>query len=228
MPTETLIDPNQLSEQQLEDLLRQKRQAAAQDRKAYKDLVNTTVPDAVAKLIYVSTDLSAIKAETFAYFKDLLEMKATVYGVVDKQQSHTFSTDKYGITIGYRVNDGWDDTVSAGVQKVNTYIESLAKDPNSSKLVHSLFRLLKKDQKGNLRASRVLELKQMSEEYNDVNFTDGVNTILQAYKPVRTCWFIDAFYMNEAQQKIAIPLSMSAVDFPEGFEFDFLSAEEEA
>jgi hypothetical protein len=68
----------------------------------------------------------------------------------------------------------------------------------------------------------------MSEEYNDVNFTDGVNTILQAYKPVRTCWFIDAFYTNEAQQKIAIPLSMSAVDFPEGFEFDFLSAEEEA
>lgn len=65
----------------------------------------------------------------------------------------------------------------------------------------------------------------MSEEYHDVDFTDGVNTILQAYKPVRTCWFIEAFYINGAQQKVSIPLSMSAVDFPEGFEFDFLSTE---
>lgn len=227
MNADTLIDPNDLSEQQLEDLLRSKRNKAEQDRKAYKDLVNATVPGAVAKLMYVSNDLSAIKAETFAYFKDLLEMKAAVYGVVDKQQSHTFSTNKHGITIGYRVIDSWDDTVSAGIQKVNTYIESLAQDPNSAKLVNSLFRLLKKDQKGNLRASRVLELKQMSEEYHDANFTDGVNTILQAYRPVRTCWFIEAFYMNEAQQKVSIPLSMSAVDFPGGFEFDFLMAKEE-
>jgi hypothetical protein len=225
MTTETLINPNQLTEQQLEDLLRTKRNKSVQDRKAYKDLVQTTVPDAVAKLMTVSDNLSAIKSETFAYFKDLLKMKADVYGVTDNQQSHTFSTEKYGITIGYRVNDGWDDTVSAGIQKVTAYIDSLATDPSSAKLVKTIFRLLKKDTKGNLRASRVLELQKMTDDFHDVNFTDGVNTILQAYKPTRTCWFIDAYCMNEANEKVAIPLSMSSVDFPVGFEFDFLTAE---
>ncbi|MDI1278057.1 DUF3164 family protein [Methylobacter sp.] len=227
MTTETLIDPSQLTEQQLEDLLRTKRNKTVQDRKAYKDLVQTTVPDAVAKLMTVSEALSGIKSDTFAYFKDLLKMKADVYGVTDNQQSHTFSTDKYGITIGYRVNDGWDDTVSAGIQKVTAYIDSLATDPSSAKLVKTIFRLLKKDAKGNLRASRVLELQKMTDDFHDVNFTDGVNTILQAYKPTRTCWFVEAYFMNEANEKVAIPLSMSSVDFPEGFEFEFLTAETE-
>jgi hypothetical protein len=228
MATETLINPNELTEQQLEDLLRTKRNKSVQDRKAYKDLVQTTVPDAVAKLMAVSDNLSAIKSETFAYFKDLLKMKADVYGVTDNQQSHTFSTEKYGITIGYRVNDGWDDTVSAGIQKVTAYIDSLATDPSSAKLVKTIFRLLKKDAKGNLRASRVLELQKMTDDFHDVNFTDGVNTILQAYKPTRTCWFVEAYFMNEANEKVSIPLSMSSVDFPVGFEFDFLTADAEA
>lgn len=226
MNANTLIDPSKLSEQQLEDLLRTKRQKTEQDRKAYKELVNSTVPNVVTRLMTVSDDLSAIKAETFSYFRDLLGMKATVFGVIDDQQSHTFSTDKYSITIGYRVNDGWDDTVSAGIQKVTAYLESLAKDPNSTKLSHSLFQLLKKDKNGNLRASRVLELKQMSEEYANVDFTDGVNIIQNAYKPVKSCWFIEAFYINDAQQKVSIPLAMSSVDFPEGFSFDFSSADE--
>lgn len=225
-----MIDPSQLTEQQLEDLLRSKRQKVEQDRKAYKDLVNSTVPDAVTKLMDVSTLLSQIKGESFSYFKDLLKMKADVYGTPENkknpQQSHTFSTDKYAITIGYRVNDGWDDTVSAGIHKVNTFIESLAKDDDSSKLVHTIFRLLKKDAKGNLRASRVLELQQLSEEFHNADFSDGVKTILNAYRPVKTCWFIDASYMNEANEKVSIPLSISAANFPAGFEFDFLSTED--
>lgn len=223
MSTEPLIDPTELTEQQLEDLLRAKRQATEQDRQAYKDLVAETVPDVVAALLDASDELSQLKAKTFDYFKELLKMKAAVYGVTNNQQSHTFTTDKHGITLGYRVVDGWDDTVAEGIHKVNTFIESLAQDPNSARLVKTVFRLLKKDAQGNLRASRVLELKQMADEYHDVEFSDGVNTILQAYKPVRSCWFIEAYYMDNIQQKVPIPLSMSAVDFPEGFEFDFLS-----
>jgi len=233
MSTETLIAPSQLSVQQLEDLLQAKHKKTEQDRTAYKDLVGTTVPPAVKRLMDVSAMLVEAKKQTFEYFKNILEMKESVYSADKKkkkspQQSHTFSTDKYSITIGYRVNDGWDDTVSEGVYKVNAFIESLAKDEDSSKLVQTIFKLLKKDQKGNLRAGRVLELQQLAEKFHNAEFTDGVKTILDAFRPVRTCWFIEAFFINDNQEKVAIPLSISSVDFPAGFEFDFLSAEEEA
>lgn len=230
MSKETLIDPSQLSEQQLLDLLKAKQNQTDQDRQAYKDLVATTVPSAVQRLTEVSTLLIEAKQQTFDYFRGILELKASVYGVDKKdrknpQQSHTFSTDKHSITIGYRVNDGWDDTVSEGEEKVNSFIASLAQDANSAKLVQTIFKLLKKDQKGNLRASRVLELEQLAQEFNNAEFTDGVKTIRNAYKPVRSCWFIEAYTINEINEKVSIPLSISTVDFPEGFEFDFLSSE---
>ncbi|MCK9635985.1 MAG: hypothetical protein M0R41_06880 [Methylobacter tundripaludum] len=229
MNANTLIDPSKLSEQQLEDLLQAKRNKTEQDRQAYKELVGSTVPPAVKRLMDISMMLVEAKAQTFGYFKNILEMKESVYSTDKKsrnnpQQSHTFSADRYSITIGYRVNDGWDDTVSEGVHKVYTFIESLAKDEDSSRLTQAIFKLLKKDKKGDLKASRVLELKQLSEKFHNADFNDGVKTILDAYKPVRTCWFIEAFYINDNQEKVAIPLSMSAVDFPEGFEFDFLTA----
>lgn len=226
MLEQTLIDPNQLTEQQLLDLLQTRQKKTEQDRQAYKDLVTASVPTAVQRLIDVSAMLVEAKAQTFAYFKNILDLKASVYsGNKNQQQSHTFSTDQYSITIGYRVNDGWDDTVSAGEQKVNTFIESLAKDEDSAKLVQTIFKLLKKDQKGNLRASRVLELQQLAEKFSNAEFTDGVKMIRDAYRPVRTCWFIEAYYVNDKQEKVSIPLSISSVDFPEGFEFDFASPE---
>lgn len=225
MNAETLVDLNQVSEQQLKDLLRSKQQATAKSRRAYKDLVVETVPKVVADLVMVSRDLVTAKKNVFAYFQDVLKLKAEVFGVVGGQQSHTFSTDTCSITIGYRLGDGWDDTVTAGIAKVENFIASKAKDKESSQLVSGIFRLLKKDAKGNLQASRVLELKQMADEFNDANFSDGVNTILDAFSPVRTCWFIEAYYVDENQEKVSIPLSISAADFPDGFVFDFPSAE---
>ncbi len=227
MPNKNLIDPSSLTEQQLIELLAAKKQTVQDNRNAYKALINSTVPHAVGKLMQLSDSLSQTKKETFAYFKDVLELKAEVFGTKDKektpQQSHTFSTDKYSITLGYRTNDGWDDTVHEGICKVNTFIQSLAKDESSSKLVRTIFRLLKKDAKGNLRAGRVLELSKMSDDFHNADFTDGVKIIMDAYRPVRTCWFIEAFFINDNQDKVSIPLSISAVDFPNGFEFDFLS-----
>jgi len=226
MNAETLINPSQLSEQQLKTLLRTARKKTEADRKAYKKLVAETVPKVVTDLVMVSRDLVVAKKNVFAYFEDVLKLKAEAFGVTGDQQTHTFSTDTCGITIGYRVSDGWGDTVTAGIAKVENFIASRAKDKESSKLVNSIFRLLKKDAKGNLQASRVLELKQMADEFDDANFSDGVNTILDAFSPVRTCWFIEAYYVDENQEKVSIPLSISAADFPDGFVFDFPSAKQ--
>ena len=45
--------------------------------------------------------------------------------------------------IGYRITDGWDDTVNAGIAKVEKYISSLAKDTETAALVDMVFNLLK-------------------------------------------------------------------------------------
>jgi hypothetical protein len=97
----------------------------------------------------------------------------------------------------------------------------LAKDKETAALVSIVFNLLKKDAKGNLKGSRVLELQKLTKDFNDEEFTDGVNIIADSYKPVKSVWFIEAALINEDGSKTSIPLSMSSVEFSQGYTFNF-------
>lgn len=206
-----------LTAEELQAELDRRNQEKAEDRKAYKEIVSQELPQIVASLRALSQTISKVKLFAFENLKTLLDLKSKAYDVKDTQQSHTFSDDKGNtITYGFRIIDGWDDTVTAGIDKVREFISSLAKDEATGKLVHAVNQLLKKDAKGNLKASRVLELTKLAEEFNDLNFTDAVNIIRQSYKPQRSAFFIDASYTDRQGKKVNIPLSISAVDFPEG------------
>lgn len=219
------MDLSKLSSEDLKAEMQRRENKKEADRTAYKELVEQTVPKAIFKLCTASEIISNAKTEAFKMFEDALKLKAEVYGIKDKQMSHTFSDDKSEITIGYRITDGWDDTVNAGVAKVEKYISSLAKSPETASLVSIVFRLLKKDAKGNLKGSRVLELLQFAKEANDEELTDGVNIIADSYKPVKSVWFIDAALIGEDGKKTNIPLSMSSVDFSQGYQFNFNTEE---
>lgn len=208
---------SQLTPEDLTLEIKTRAEQKEDDRKAYKELVTTAVPELVGILQGLSQDLSIIKVTVFEGLKHLLDLKQDAYQVKQGQQSHSFSDDKgNGISYGFRVIDGWDDTVNAGIDKIKEVVESMAKDDNSAKLVTAVNKLLKKDAKGNLKSSRVLELRQLAEDFNDEKFTDAVKIIQDAYKPVRSAFFIEAYTTNAQGKKVYIPLSITSVDFPEG------------
>lgn len=219
------LTPEQ-KKQLAKELLAEEKQAKTkknEQREAYKALVEETVPRAISQLAQASEMLSQAKKNTFQFFENILEMKNEVYGMKEKQRSHTFSSEKGEITIGYRINDGWDDTVHAGIEKVRTFITSLSNSPETAALVEMVFDLLKKDANGNLKGSRVLELQKMTDKFNNEEFTDGVDIISKAFKPVRSSWFIEAYTIGDGGTKTNIPLNISAVDFAEGYKFEFFS-----
>ena len=218
---EAAVDLTQFSPAQLKAALAAQETKKDANRIAYKELVEQTVPKAIFKLASASEVLSNAKTEAFQYFENILQLKAEVFGVKEKQQSHTFSFEGGEVQIGYRINDGWDDTVNAGIAKVEKYISSLAKDAETAALVDMVFNLLKKDAKGNLKGSRVLELQKLTAKFNDEEFADGVDIISKSYKPVRSVWFVEAALIDENKNKTPIPLSMSSVDFSKGYQFEF-------
>lgn len=215
------VDLTKFSPAQLKAALQAQETKKDADRIAYKELVEQTVPKAIFKLALASEVLSNAKTEAFQYFEDILKLKSEVFGVKEKQQSHTFSFEGGEVQIGYRITDGWDDTVNAGIAKVEKYISSLAKDTETAALVDMVFNLLKKDAKGNLKGSRVLELQKLTAKFSDEEFTDGVDIISKSYKPVRSVWFVEAALIDENKNKTPIPLSMSSVDFSQGYKFQF-------
>lgn len=198
-----------------------------EDREAYKRLVEDAVPEAIFTLCAASEMISKAKTDTFRFFENILKLKADVYGIKENQQSHTFSVKGGEVTIGYRVNESWDDTANTGIAKVEKFISSLATDQKSASLVKVVFNLLKKDAKGNLKGSRVLELQKLTKEFDNEEFTDGVKIISEAYKPTRSVWYIEASLIDENGVKKTIPLSASAAEFTAGYSFDFYSDKEE-
>jgi hypothetical protein len=185
-----------------------------EDRETYKKLVSETVLNLWSELEAVSGRMMVAKGLVFESFEDALKLKKDAYGIKDNQQSYTFSTEdgKRSITIGHRIVDRYDETVTAGISKVKEYVKSLAKDEASAALVDTILNLLKPNKDGVLKASRVLELEKLANRVNNAEFTDGLRIIKEAYKPTKTCQFVTVKYKDEKGAEHTLPLSMSAID----------------
>jgi Protein of unknown function (DUF3164) len=199
----------------LKELQKEQEQEARlqkQTRKDYKEKVDKAVPKLFEKLWALSENISKVKTTVYNTLEGLVTQKGLAYNRQDQdQQTHSFSSldGSKTITIGYRVNDGWDDTVNIGIKKVTEFIQTLAKDANSKALVETILQLLSKDAKGNLKASRVLQLKKLSDSINNKEFADAIGIIEAAYKPVPTKQFVSLRYKDEIGNTVELPLSIT-------------------
>lgn len=197
---------------------KQKKEAAErrkQQREDYAVMVDDEVCTTIPILRELSGQIKTVKNTVFGNFEAILRMKSEVLGLTkDDQRSHTFTTSdgKYRLTLGVNTVDGYRDTVEDGIAMVKAYIESLAKDETSRALVNAVLRLLSRDQSGNIKASRVLQLRKMAEETGNERFIEGVQIIEESYQPAETKKYIRAEYKNDKGAWVAVPLGMTDVD----------------
>lgn len=197
-------------------LAKEKKAAEAKrksDREAYTALVDETIAAVMPELTNISEAIAQKKSAAAEAFRGALEMKAELFGVKDDQQSHTFTNSEgtMRITIGHYMLDNYRDTVNEGIAMVKMYIESQARDDASRALVKAILRLLSRDEAGNLKASRVLQLQKMAEETGDERFIEGVRIIQESYQPTPSKDYIRAAVRDESGAWVPIPLSMTDV-----------------
>ena len=199
---------------QLEAEEKAEKARVQQERENYKSIVDAWVEDKVKKLQNVSSILMTEKADIFATAQTIIDMKDDLFKAKSDRKSDTFSTSDgtKTIRIGNRINEGWDDTVNAGVDKVKTFIRSLAKDDDSAALTEMVMNLLAKDRKGNLKASRVLQLREIARKSGYPELIEATDIIQSAYRPVDSCQFISVSYKDEKGVKRALPLSLAAME----------------
>lgn len=188
-----------LAQQQAE----QAKAQAKQMREDYREMVDDAIESMMPKLKVVSKDLENYKRTVFEEFSTILEMKAEMFKMEKGEdldnQSHTFTNSKGNmrIVLGHYVTDNYLDTVDEGIAKVQEYITSLASDPKSQALVNMVMKLLSKDAKGTLKASRIIQLRKMAEESGAPEFIEGVKIIEEAYQPIKSRTFLKAYVKNE-------------------------------
>lgn len=217
------IDLNSLTPEQKDALRKQfleeekARQTQYRDQRlTYKQMVSDEVTNMFPLLEKLSEQLAEAKKKVFDTLKTFISMKAELYDREEDQNRHSFSNQDGSITIeiGYNENDAWDDTVNVGIGKVNDYMQSLAKDKMSKDLVNMVMKLLSKDSKGNLKASRVIQLRQLADKNGDQALIDAIQIIQDAHRPVRSKEFVRCFYKKDNGEKAILPLSITDAELP--------------
>lgn len=173
-----------------EEKLRKARlEAKKVQRQELQKLVDEEMGRAVGLLMACSDQMKAAKGTIFANFATLMDMRREINEddnpESDEQFSFTFTSSDglQRLRIGYNMNDNYLMQVEDGIKKVREYLQSLAKDEASGRLVDAVMSLLSRDQKGNLKASRVLKLSKMAEESGNDTFKEGMSIIRDAYRP---------------------------------------------
>lgn len=173
---------------------------AKADRDEYKQLVDEEIERSIPVLLGISEQIKDSKQKVMDNFRTILKMKSELFKtkVKDGQRSHTFTN-----------SDGYRDTVEDGIAIVKEYISSLANDAKTESLVNMVFRLLARDGKGTLKASRIVQLRKVAQDIGSDRFLEGVRIIEESYQPEVSKQFVRAEIKNENGVWKSIPLGMT-------------------
>ena len=203
---------------EFEAFQREKARKAAEekakaDREMYKQMVDEEIENSIPVLLGISEEIKESKQKVLDNFKAILAMKSDLFKTKmrNDQRSHTFtnSAGDKRITLGVYVTDGYRDTVEDGIAIVKEYIASLANDEKTQALVNMVFRLLSRDAKGKLKASRIVQLRKVAEDTGDARFMEGVRIIEESYQPEVSKQFIRAEMKDRNGMWRPIPLGMT-------------------
>lgn len=188
---------------------------ARQMREVYTEMVDKEIAELMPELVKVSGDIAAAKKKAYDNFKAIIELKEEIFRLRKNEdldvKSHTFTTTKgdMRITLGAYTIDNYLDTAEEGISIVKDYISSLAKDAESQALVDMVLKLLAKDAKGTLKASRIIQLRRLADKSGNERFIEGVKIIEEAYAPVPSKTYVKAEVKGENGEWKAIPLGMT-------------------
>ena len=184
------INLNELTEEQQNQLmidLENKKKAAKQKRRddllTYKEFSADFVNDNVNILVSSRESMELLIKHLFNEYQDILALKQEIYGVKD-QDSHTSTVEdgSASITIGYNVTIGFDGTESAGVEKIKNYISTLSGEDDKlvklNKMVSTFLKINRKT--GQLNPSKIIELSNLRDEFNNEGFNEGLEIIFNA------------------------------------------------
>lgn len=200
---------------QLEAEERAEKQKRQEDIDAYKQSVDEFVRTTFERMKKVSELMREEKNAVFMAADTIIALKDELYNTKTDRHSNSFTSSDgmVSITLGKRTNDAWDDTVKVGIQKVTDFFKSkMEQNEELAALTDMVMALLARDKKGNLKASRVLQLQEVARKSGFSELIDAAEIIKQAYKPVESVEFISVQYKDENGVKQTLPLSLASME----------------
>ena len=188
-----------------------KAQEMADKKVNYVQLVEETLQRTAERLQEVSGVLSKEKRNVYDDFNTIIEMKDEIFGLKEGQRTNTFTSKdgKIRLILGYNTVDAYSDTAEVGIAKVKEFMNSLIDSDKTRALVNQINAYMAKDQKGNLKPSRVALLTKLANELKSPELTEAVGYITDAYNPQLSKQFVRLQVKNDINEWKDVPLGMT-------------------
>lgn len=193
----------------------QEKKQRKDDIDAYKALISDAINKSFVILQEQSQQLAIVKSQVYKMFNDAFAMKEQLFKTKENGQfSHTFtnSDSTRRIVLGCNQNDEYDDTANNGIEMVNEYLDELSSSPDAAQAVKICRSLLARDKKGTLKPARIMTLRKHAIESGNKKFIEGVDIIMEAYKPTPSKQYIRAEFKDEKGEWTAVPLGMTEAE----------------
>jgi len=201
------LEDKQKLKAQLEAETKAAKQKQKEDRKAYKQLTSEFVERNIDELLNHNDITGIIIENLFKDYNPIKKLKQSVYGT-EEQDSYTSTLPdgSASISIGRNVSIKFDGTETAGIQKIRDFLVSLSDETsgdNTKKLSKSVDTLLKLNPKtGQLNPSKIIELSNLADEFNDDRFDDGLAIIINAQIRTQTSMYVSGWKVIEDKNQI--------------------------
>lgn len=183
METTEVLD--QLTDEQLENLLKQRQAKKASElnekRASYESLKETTLADLCQRAIGISSELAYFKAKAFGDMQALYALLQE-YSARHSDGEGNFSIESadgnFKIEYSRQGRGGFDErSVQAEKHIIDFVNKQFAGDPTTRKLIMSLL----ERKKGALDINLVQKLYSMENDYQDENWQHGIRLLKESW-----------------------------------------------
>lgn len=213
------IDISKISSAELEKLLAEKRKEEEKKRQEARELYEIDRDEMILNLTTKAHELSqtlrVFKTEVFQEIEKFQE-KAKEYGDVRSNSKGGFSlrTKNGELKISYERNiiNEFDERADMALGLIKEFLETTVKkrDLKSYKIISTL---LVRNKAGDLNVSRVIQLLDLRNEFDNEQWRKAMNLLEESYRDRPIAYGISFYTRNPKTGKDElIPLSFSSVD----------------
>ena len=201
----SIIDISKLSpaerkalNEQLANVEKSEKQTKKETRETFKELSQDFVKANIDMLVRHKKSVKFTIEKLFEDYKAIQKIKTMAYGTKE-QDSHTSTLEdgSASIKIGYNVTISFDGTEASGVEKIKNFINSLADDDENTKKLSKMVNTFLKPNSNTkmLNPAKIIELSKLREEFNDEEFNDGLDIILDAQIRCQNSMYVSGWKM---------------------------------
>lgn len=181
------IDLDDLTEEQLATAIEKKRKQKAQKREQAKKRYEAARDVAGSLLLVNAQDLHTAlsKFKKLCHTTMETQHEATVnYGAVNRRSKGGFSIQasdgSWKVTRRRDTNHSWDERSNKGVALIKDFLGDKVKKA-AQKEYDIIMSFLERNQQGDLEYSKVMQLLQHKDKYQDQRWVEGCTLVLEGY-----------------------------------------------